>query len=164
MFSNYAGKQSGLFKFDQTFRLINFRTKNVVKKLKHDGFLMPLRSGMEYLVKGMLDVYNDEDAWLIYSMWNGYAEEGKVYANDKILSIRNLFGKHIFDGSREGFHTSGHADVSTLEDVCTFVNPSIGVIPIHKDENSQYDMLKVKGYKIFQQSEIVTDKISIILQ
>lgn len=27
VFSNYAGKKSDLFKFDQTFRLINFRTK-----------------------------------------------------------------------------------------------------------------------------------------
>lgn len=35
----------------------------------------------------------------------------------------------IYDGSREGFHTSGHADVNTLEDVCALVNPSIGVIP-----------------------------------
>lgn len=70
----------------------------------------------------------------------------------------------IYDGSREGFHTSGHADVNTLEDVCALVNPSIGVIPIHKDENTQYDMQKVKGYKIFQKSEIVTDKISIILE
>lgn len=164
VFSNYAGKKSDLFKFDQTFRLINFRTKNVVQKLKHEGFLMPVRSGMEYLVKGMLDVYNDEDAWLIYSMWNGYAEEDKEYTNDKILNIRNLFGKHIYDGSREGFHTSGHADVNTLEDVCALVNPSIGVIPIHKDENTQYDMQKVKGYKIFQKSEIVTDKINIILE
>lgn len=70
----------------------------------------------------------------------------------------------IYDGSREGFHTSGHADVNTLEDVCDLVNPSIGVIPIHKDENTQYDMQEVKGYKIFQKSEIVTDKISIILE
>ena len=53
---------------------------------------------------------------------------------------------------------------NTLEDVCALVNPSIGVIPIHKDENTQYDMQKVKGYKIFQKSEIVTDKISIILE
>ena len=163
VFSNYAGKKSDLFKFDRTFRLINFRTKNVVHKLKHDGFLMPIRSGLEYLVKGILNVYNDEDAWLIYSMWNGYAEEGKDYTNSKILNIRSIFGKHIYDGSGEGLHTSGHADVSTLEDVCTLVNPSIGIIPIHKDENTQYDMQKVKGYKIFQQSEIVTDKINIIL-
>ena len=153
VFSKYAGKKSDLFKFDETFKLINYKTENVARKLKQEGFLMPIRSGMEYLVKGMIDVYNDENAWLIYSMWNGYAEEGKEYTNEKIISIRSLFEDRIYDGSHDGFHTSGHADVETLQDVCTYVNPTIGVIPIHKDENTMYDMNKVRGYKIFEQSE-----------
>ncbi len=96
-------------------------------------------------------------------MWNGYAEEGKEYSNADVIGIRNLFGDRIFDGTHAGFHTSGHADVGTLEEVCATVKPRIGVIPIHKDASTLYDMDKVKGYKIFTESEIVSDNLAITL-
>lgn len=36
-----------------------------------NGFLMPIRANGFRLVKKMLDVYNDESPYLIYSMWGG---------------------------------------------------------------------------------------------
>lgn len=45
-----------------------------------------------------------------------------------------------------------------------YVNPTIGVIPIHKDEDTQYDMDKVQGYKIFKESEIVSNMLSIVIE
>lgn len=164
VFTQYAGKESDLFVFDKVFHLIRYKKDNVARYLKDKGFLMPIRSGMEKFVKGIMEVYDDEEPWLIYSMWSGYAEEGKDYTNENVLKIRELFGDRIFNGSHDGFHTSGHADISTLEDVCTTVNPTIGVIPIHKDENTQYDMQKVKEYKIFTNSEKVSDKLNIVLK
>lgn len=86
---------------------------------------MPIRMSSGYLLKGMLDIYNDEKPWLIYSMWGGYAKEGKDYTNSDVINIRNLFGNRILDGTMDGVHTSGHADVETLKEVCQTVHPRI---------------------------------------
>lgn len=50
-------------------------------------------------------------------MWGGYAKEGKDYTNSDVINIRNLFGDRILDGTMDGVHTSGHADVETLKEV-----------------------------------------------
>lgn len=81
VFTDYAGKKSSLFNFESIFKLINFATEKVKKKLMKEGFLMPVRQSSENLIEGMMKVYNDEQPWLINSMWSGYAEEGKDYTN-----------------------------------------------------------------------------------
>lgn len=164
IFSEHAGKKHPLFKFDP-FRLINYKTDNVKRKLKNAGFLMPIRTSSYHLVKAMLDVYHDKEPWLIYSMWKGYAEEGKDYTVDSVVDIRKLFGNRIFDGTKDGVHTSGHADIQTLADVCNTVNPRIGVIPIHKDVNTDYETLpEISEYKIFRQGKTTIENISISIQ
>lgn len=163
-FTRYAGEKSSLFQFDKTFSLIKYDAPKVVKHLKQTGFLMPIRSGMEYLVKSMMDVYSDEEPWLIYSMWGGYAQEGKDYTNEKIVNIRSLFGDRILDGTHDGFHTSGHADLDTLAEVCACVNPSMGVIPIHKDASTQYDMDKVKKYRVVTSTEKLSENVKVIFK
>lgn len=163
VFTRYAGKKSDLFIFDNCFETRYSISSNVINYLKDKGFLMPIRSSMIERVKSIINDYGLEEPWLIYSMWNGYAEEGKEYSNADVIGIRNLFGDRIFDGTYAGFHTGGHADVETLEEVCATVNPRIGVIPIHKDACTHYDMDKVKGYKIFTESEIVSDNLSIVI-
>lgn len=164
VFSKYAGKQSHLFNFD-AFKLVNYSTPNVKRKLTREGFLMPIRISCYHFVKGMLGVYNDESAWLIYSMWGGYAEEGKGYSIENVANIRNLFAPRIFDGTKDCVHTSGHADVQTLADVCSAVNPRIGVIPIHKDTNTEYESIPdLSGYKVFHEGETIIRDISISIQ
>lgn len=163
VFTRYAGQKSDLFVFDKCFVSETYNHPKIISYLKDKGFLMPIRSSMIERVKSIIEDYGLEEPWLIYSMWNGYAEEGKEYSNADVIGIRNLFGDRIFDGTHAGFHTSGHADVETLEEVCVTVKPRIGVIPIHKDASTHYDMDKVKGYKIFTESEIVSDNLTIAL-
>lgn len=164
IFSEYAGKRSPLFKFN-AFELINYKTSNVKRKLTGEGFLMPIRISSYHFVKEMLKTYNDESAWLIYSMWGGYAEKDKNYTIENVISIRKLFGYRIFDGTKDSVHTSGHADVQTLADVCKTVNPRIGVIPIHKDENTEYESLpNLSEYKIFHEGKTIIGNISISRQ
>ena len=111
-----------------------------------------------WLLRDMLQVFNDEDPWLIYSMWSGYAEEGGNNAIEDVLSIRNLFKNRILDGVEMGFHTSGHADIDTLYEVCKAVKPSIGVIPIHKDAGMLYVS---DNYKVFNEGVFTLDGIEI---
>ena len=80
---------------------------------------------MEYLVKEMLLLAMMRGMPGYNSMWN---EELKKVNKRQDTNIRESFGKHIYDGSEKVIP----ADMwmGTLEDVCSLVNPSIGVIPI----------------------------------
>ena len=91
-------------------------------------------------------------------MWNGYAEENGKNTLESVMAIRRLFGTRILDGVRNGFHTSGHADARTLQEVCEAVSPSIGVIPIHKDAESQYVS---HGFRVFEEGQATIDGIEI---
>lgn len=169
IFTRYAGEKSPLYDFSRAFTLNKYykpeAKQKVHNKLEHEGFLMPVRAGSCSLIKAMLDEYKDEDAWLIYSMWGGYAEENKEYTSENIIKIRNLFAGHIFDGVKDTVHTSGHADVQTLADVCKIVNPRLGVIPIHKDENTKYEQLPdLSEYTIFREGTAIIDNVFISLQ
>ena len=161
VFSEYSGKKSPLYNFDHIFELSGhkaYRIPKIKDYLRDKGFLMPVRMNSLWLLEDMLQVFNDEDPWLIYSMWSGYAEKGGKNAIENVLSIRKLFENRILDGVKHGFHTSGHADVETLYEVCKAVRPSIGVIPIHKDTGMQYVS---DNYRVFNEGKFKLDEIDI---
>ena len=165
VFSQYAGRWSGIYRFDHTFELIKRDSPKVMDKLSREGFLMPIRMSGEDTVRKMIGIYADEPAWLIYSMWSGYSEQGKDYTMNEVLDIRSIFGDRILDGTKDGVHTSGHADVGALQEVCSMVNPKIGVIPIHKENGARYDSLpNVDGYRIFTEGYHVIDNIKIVVK
>ena len=115
---------------------------------------MPVRASQKDLIKSMLEVYSDEPATLIYSMWQGYYKGSAEQVNPDIVRIRQLFGDRIKDGVSDGFHTSGHADVETLQMVCRILKPRLGIIPIHKDASVTYRKLDIaKEYRIIESSE-----------
>lgn len=163
VFTKYAGSKSNYFRFN-AFELINYRTKKVKNKLQSMGFLIPVRASSFRLIKGMLDVYRDEQPWLIYSMWNGYAKPSSESAIEGIIRIRGLFSGRIYDGVADGFHTSGHADIQTLGEVCQTVKPRIGVIPIHKEVEHKYEELGLSNYRLFGNGKTETDHIYISIQ
>ena len=161
VFSEYSGKKSPLYNFDHIFELNGhkaYRIPKIKDYLRDKGFLMPVRMNSLWLLEDMLQVFNDEDPWLIYSMWSGYAEKGGKNAIENVLSIRKLFENRILDGVEDGFHTSGHADVATLYEVCKAARPSIGVIPIHKDTGMQYVS---DNYTVFNEGKFKLDGIEI---
>ena len=63
-----------LFKFNKLFTIHKPYTANpkIKAKLGHEGFLMPVRASQIELIKDMLKEYDDEPAYLIYSLWQGY--------------------------------------------------------------------------------------------
>lgn len=162
VFSAYSGKKSELFNFDRVFKIRDIKSAKVRRKLQKDGFLIPVRMSSATKIKEMLEIYSEEPAWLIYSMWNGYAEKDSEYCIDSVVEIRDLFGERIMDGSKDGFHTSGHADVNTLKAVCETVKPKIGIIPIHKDQNADFKtILNDESYKIFSEGEYNFENLKI---
>lgn len=101
---------------------------------------------------------------MIYPMWSGYAESDSESANEEVIRIRNLFPDRRYDGVKDSFHTSGHADVQTLREVCQTVKPRIGVIPIHKEAGHKYEELGLSDYRVFGDGETETDNIQISIQ
>lgn len=163
IFTRYAWKGSDLFNFEDSFVLVNYKTASVYKKLSRQGFLMPVRASQKDLIKSMLEVYSDEPASFIYSMWQGYYNGSVEQVNPDIVRIRQLFGGRIKDGVSDGFHTSGHADVETLQMVCRILKPRLGIIPIHKEASATYRKLDIaKEYRIIE-SAMHMDDVNIIL-
>ena len=94
---------------------------------------------------------------------SGYAEEGKEHAIDQAINIRRLFGSRILDGTKDGVHTSGHADIVRYKSLPNG-KPRLGVIPIHKDEYTSYENLTgVSPYKIFTKGQTNIEGINITI-
>lgn len=152
--AKYGGRYSGLYRFDRLFELFDYKAPRVQKLLKRQGFLMPIRASMLGRVKRMLELYNDEEPWLIYSMWQGYLDEGEVYSSAELADIVTLFGDRVLVSVRDGLHTSGHADTSTLSEVCRAVRPRCGIIPVHKDPETHLESIaSLCDYTIFSEGE-----------
>ena len=161
IFSKYSGSKSSLYKFDNVFELRDlrsYRIEKITNYFRDKGFLMPVRMNSLWLIEDMMQVFTDEAPWLLYSMWSGYAEGGGDNANENVIAIRHLFENRILDGVKDGFHTSGHADVATLSEICQAVSPSIGTIPIHKDVGANY---KSRTSRVFDEGFFKTDGIEI---
>ena len=133
---------SPLYDFNNSF---NFSGRSLVEnpkivgKMKHEGFLLPIRCSGEWLTRMVMEKYNDEEPHLIYSMWSGYYKGTEEQQIKEVSTIRSLFKpENIHD-----IHTSGHADCETLAEVCQIVNPRLAIIPIHKDEKSDYRTLDI---------------------
>ena len=130
------GKSKSLFGFEQAFTYPHKETEKVIGHLRHHGFLYVVRGSQEWLIKKRMETYNDEPAYLVYSMWQGYHNGEEAVRLPNVMRIRDIFGNRIFDGTKDGFHTSGHAELQTLHDVCMITQPKTGVVFIHKDATS----------------------------
>lgn len=157
-------KNNELYYFEKCFVLYNIYARSVIGKLGREGFLMLITPSMFNLVKHMKLIFSKQPSYLIYSMWHGYAEEGKSYSNTKIIELRKLFEGNILDGVKDGVHTSGHADVETLAKVCRITNPRLGIIPVHKDNKDDSELHKVFApYKILTEATTILDGVAVYI-
>lgn len=139
IFSDSAGKKSALFDFGEPY---TFWKENI--KLLHwmqdKGFCMLVRATdkFEENLAFLLPLIDKENTILIYSMWKEYVNPVSKHANKRYL---NFVGN--FSNIRK-VHTSGHASADCLADVCNLVNPTLGIIPIHSENSSDYQKLQIK--------------------
>lgn len=158
-FSNTEGYKGTTF---ELWDIRHIRKKSIVNNMKRRGFLMPVRSSGEYIIQAMKNIYTDEEPILLYSMWDGYWKGTEEQRIPGVIAIRAMFKpENIIQ-----MHTSGHADVDTLADVCKTVNPRIAIIPIHKEINTDFctipiaDVLKDKVVSSTTSIEGVTFEIA----
>ena len=158
IFTKYAAPHSDLFNFnDETTKVLG-ENCSFDWDLRPKGFIMPVRAGSQLdFVKKML--YYFPDAELVYSMWKGYIEGTDEQKNQNVIDFVNLF-----HGQYHYLHTSGHADVNTLEKVCKITNPSIGVIPIHKEKDTRLDDLPISNTVNVITKSVTIGDVAIIIK
>lgn len=97
---------------------------NLDLRLKQKGFVMLVRKG-SMLKEFMRQYENDNQAVLIYSMWNGYLD-----GRDQELS--RLVKPFQASGRFEMLHTSGHAPLDDILKLISWTNPKT-IIPVHTE-------------------------------
>jgi len=115
-----SSKYSSLYAFP---KMLTY-SSNLDDKMRNRGFCMFIRPG-NYLSNRILAEYKDLDPLILYSMWHGYLEQ------DELL-MKLLRGYRL-----EELHTSGHADIETIEEVIHTVKPKM-VVPIHTNNPDSF--------------------------
>lgn len=157
IFSETAGLKSSLFKFEKSYPYWN-ENKNIklIEWMQKNGFCMMVRATDKFkgYIKFLEQKIDLNQTLLIYSMWKEYINPNSKHANTKYLDFISKF-PHV-----RCIHTSGHASADCLADVCNFVNPTFGIIPIHSEHSSNFQKLAISEdlkSKIITQSKEVND-------
>lgn len=157
IFSDTAGKKSQLFNFGEPYTFRKENTK-LLHWMQDKGFCMLVRTTEKFVdYLSFLEPKIDKNKTvLIYSMWKEYINSESKHAKKNYLDFVAKFPvvKKI--------HTSGHASADCLVDVCNLVNPSLGIIPIHSENSSNYTRLPIKENlkpKIITKSIIIDEVI-----
>lgn len=77
-------------------------------------------------------IENLENGNFIYSMWSGYLEQYKTKAFVEYMNSKGFSFHQV--------HTSGHADIKTLEKMVKAINPK-NLVPIHTFDGDEYQNL-----------------------
>ena len=133
LFSQTAGRYTSLFRLDKTY-LFNVKNKKLIEWMEDKGFCMLVRATEKFkdYYQALAAHLNSEETLLIYSMWSEYINTGGKYAQQSSIEFVSLFPKI------KKLHSSGHASPGFLAEVCTLVNPTLGIIPIHSENSANY--------------------------
>jgi ribonuclease J len=72
---------------------------------------------------------------IIYSMWEGYLDEKNPARDEKLIEFLKPY-----KGKYKCLHTSGHADVKTIQNVVNTIKPK-HIIPIHTENREEFKKL-----------------------
>lgn len=107
-------------------------------------FIMCVRPSMKNYLYKLNEILSFENGILFYSMWKGYQEKTDI--KDFLESMEKLGVKiHVL-------HTSGHADISTIDKLVLRVKPAT-IIPVHTENPSWYERYDVNV--VLDENEII---------
>lgn len=135
IFSNSAGNKTSFFKFSKVYDF----DENLLDYMSDKGFCMLVRP-----TKKFTDYYDslkkrikEDETVIIYSMWGMYINPNSKHKKDNYFDFVNQFP------AIEKIHTSGHASVECITDVCELVNPTLAIIPIHGEQAEDFYSLNM---------------------
>ena len=138
IFTDIAGRHSSLFDFGDPYIFREGNTK-LMHWMQNKGFCMLVRatSKFEHYLTSLEPIIDKNNTVLIYSMWKEYMNPGSRHSKKQYLDFAKRFPRV------RKIHTSGHASPDCLADVCTLVNPALGIIPIHSEHSADYQLLPI---------------------
>lgn len=128
-------------------------TNSKLVEWMHDkGFTMLIRRSETFqrYLDQVLPRCNPDETCIVYSMFKGYIDSNHKAYNKDLHDFVNQFSHVVF------CHTSGHASKECVEKVCSLVNPTTAIIPIHK-ENSFENLVLPSALKEKIHNEMVLE-------
>ena len=156
-FTDYFKKRnSRIYDFSQTHQY----DESIIPGMIEYGFTMPVRTSGKFKeqLDSLMTLLPKEETVFIYSQFRGYIlKDHKAYNADTDKFVNS------HDWHFEYLHTSGHASREALAKVCSLVNPSAAIIPIHTEKGNDFTSLDISDElknKVVT-SDTVTDGIEI---
>lgn len=143
-----TGKVSTCFKFGTVY---TYEDRNIKLKkwMLDNGFTMFVRTSERFhsLLNQIFRILPAaENPILIYSMWDGYINRDDTKKEDYI-QLQKRFANVV------SLHTSGHATIDVLRNICELTNPQLAILPIHKEKETDFSSI---GIPFRLQEKIVT--------
>ena len=132
----YQKKNMGIYDFSKAQEY----DESLFPDMIESGFTMLVRTSGKFksLLDNFMRILPNKETVFIYSQFNGYiTPEHEAYKADTDEFV------HSHGWKFECLHTSGHASQETLAKVCNIVNPSAAIIPIHKEDGSDFKSLDI---------------------
>lgn len=145
--------------------------RGLTAKMKECGFTMLIRKSEKYAgwLKDILPLCKAEETSFVYSMYRGYVEKGMSGFSQESYDFIQPLVSHstpcLKSGSNYDYnHTSGHASMKSLREICEMISPKTAIIPIHKDADSDYHTLGLSPAmdQLIIDETSVKDDISIV--
>ncbi len=140
------------------------RNVGLLKKMKECGFTMLIRKSDKFAqwIDDILKFCKKEETSFVYSMYRGYVEEQwDGFSKESYDFIQPLVAGStpcLEPGSKYDYnHTSGHASMQSLREICEIISPKTAIIPIHKNPDADYRTL---GFTEELASKIVEEDTS----
>lgn len=142
LFTTSIGMDDWRFQFNRSYSIkkgLNELLSNNKTQKQHmidEGFVMMVGTSEYY--RKLMEEFREYNPVLIYSLWGGYLDADKDYANPDLIELVNAWRPNV-----EYLHTSGHASPETVAKVIEMVNPSDAIVPVHTENPKGFFSLPI---------------------
>ena len=142
----YQGEQIKNIKhsLDRIYSRIIYKVycNEFLPNMLQNGFTMLVRNSesFEKYLAEIVPHIDLNDTVFIYSQYKGYIDPTHSAFKQSTYDF-----VHKYDWHFEYLHTTGHASCKTLAEVCNLVNPSLAIIPIHKEADTDFASLQISS-------------------
>lgn len=128
---------------------------DVLPDMLKDGFTMLVRNTATFkkLIAEIVPQIDLQQTVFVYSQFDGYIDK----KHSAFMQSTYDF-VHLYNWDIRHLHTSGHASQQTLAAVCNLVNPSLAIIPIHREADTDFSSLPISSDL---KSKIVTQSVNL---
>lgn len=142
LYTNTVGRNDWRFRFYRSYpiqKALKQELKNHKTQKQHmldEGFVMMVGTSDYYM--NLMEEFREYNPVLIYSMWDGYLDEAKEYANSDLIRLVNAWKGNVVH-----LHTSGHASPETVAKVIEAIHPTEAIVPVHTENLKGFYELEI---------------------